>query len=145
MTILAYASAGDALVPLSESGHSAAWLRDHDLGRAPMVGDRDSKATAVAALLDRPIRFATTRREGRFVVFNAERDAALAGETVARARLLETIELEHAAHPGEPVVVLLSYPLEPPVRGLAELARFPSSGAAGEGYWIYLSPAAPRH
>jgi hypothetical protein len=126
------ASALDLLLPFSASPAVARFIERRFPPDLPILGDRDGPAMAVAGALGRPLYYPASGRVGTFIVQDNRRRRVSRDELLAHVAALQD-------RTGRDVLLVLSYPLDPPVTGVEPLGRFGDSIVETERYHLYLA------
>jgi hypothetical protein len=131
-----YASAIDFRATFSGSRDAAAYIRQHYPADIPIVVEPELPGVPVAAWLARDVFFAQSNRQGGFVLWNTQREAASLERAVAAA--------DRLAADGHRDVLLVTTRLTLPPARFQHLGRFEGQIVREETYEVYLlSPARP--
>ncbi len=131
-----YANVLDWLRPFSVSKIVAGFIA-REAPRAPVLGDRDYIAAAVAAHLNRPFYYPRGRRSGTMIIWDLARIPRITPDRLAA----ETQGLLAAS--GQDALLVLSYPLRDPPANIREIARFPPGIVRDEEYFLYRAHHVP--
>jgi hypothetical protein len=121
----------DWVRPFSQSRATAAYIRDHGLGGAFIVGEKDTPAAAIAAYLDRQIYFPRGDRIGSYIIYDQRRLA------FDPANLLDVCRRKAREHGGEVLLVSTS-PLPSGTAGVRPVGELTGSIVNDEDFWLYL-------
>lgn len=121
--------------PFSEAKDVAQFVRTNHLGNLPVIGDRDTPASAVAGYLGRPIWYAADGKVGTYIVFDQSRKRKLASDELIRDARQSLVKDRAGA------LLVLDYKLDESVctrMGARPLRTFTGSTVPSEDYWLYL-------
>jgi hypothetical protein len=110
----------DWICPFSQSRATAAYIRDHGLADAFIVGEKDTPAAAIAAYLDRQIYFPRGDRIGSYIIYDQRRLA------FDPATLLDVCRTKAREHEGQVLLVATS-PLPPATSGARPVGELTGS------------------
>lgn len=129
------AGAMDMKYTFSASGDAADYIKDEGLDKLPMVGDRDTQASAVAGHLKGNIRYAKGNRDGSFMIWDKKR--------LENAGPDRVIEIAAGLCEDAGVLLVLNYEMPPYIvssHGLKHLKKIRSDIVLDESYDLYLLP-----
>jgi hypothetical protein len=121
----------DWVRPFSQSRATAAYIREHGLAGAFIVGEKDTPAAAIAAYLDRQIYFPRGDRIGSYIIYDQRRLA------FDPATLLDVCRTKAREHGGEVLLVATS-PLPSGTSGVRPVGELTGSIVNDEDFWLYL-------
>ena len=121
----------DLRLPYSPTPAAAAWIREHDLIDATLIGWPDEVAMAVAADLDRPMLFLEQDRVGTFVLWRNDRRRVTSREIVTA--------VEDRLGDGRPVVVVTKDELHGSLGPLRHVGSFDDGIISSEPIELYVA------
>jgi hypothetical protein len=121
----------DWVRPFSQSRATAAYLREHRLADAFIIGEKDTPTAPIAAYLDRPIYFPRGDRMGSYIIYDRKRlkfDPATLLD-VCRRKARET---------GDAVLLISTSKLQETPPGVRPVGELTGSIVGDEDFWLYL-------
>ncbi|MBV9679908.1 MAG: hypothetical protein JO185_26470, partial [Acidobacteriaceae bacterium] len=132
--------------PFSNVENAAAWIRQHRLGNAVLVGTPDTGTTGVAEELQRSMYFLDCSCSDRFVLYSNRRDNFRREQIPCRLKL--AAQQLHAPE----MILLMSYPLrDEEIKLISQqslrvtpLARFTGAEMWEEDFYVYEVDKVPK-
>jgi hypothetical protein len=121
----------DWIRPFSQSRATAAYIRDHGLADAFIVGEKDTPAAAIAAYLDRRMYFPRGDRIGSYIIYDQRRLA------FDPSNLLDVCRTKARENGGDVLLVSTS-PLAPALSRVRPVGELTGSIVNDEDFWLYL-------
>jgi hypothetical protein len=121
----------DWVRPFSQSRATAAYLREHHLADAFLIGEKDTPTAPITAYLDRQIYFPRGDRIGSYIIYDRKRLA------FDPATLLDVCRRK-ARENGDAVLLVSTSKLENIPPGVRPVGELSGSIVGDEDFWLYL-------
>jgi hypothetical protein len=120
----------DWVRPFSQSRATAAYLREHRLADAFLIGEKDTPTAPIAAYLDRPIYFPRGDRIGSYIIYDRKR------LDYDPTTLLDVCRRK-ARENGDAVLLISTSKLRELPPGVRSVGELTGSIVGDEDFWLY--------